>query len=458
MLSREYHVVDDCFLSSSCKSITRVSPTRMAIPVGTKVCDRLFSADPVQLETLSESFKSAIRGGSANPKALKHVHVSGLAAVKMLMHSKRGIDEGIASEQGKPVEVMGVLFGYRDTSSPETIIVMDAFPVKCKGGPHSAVMDPDTASYMAALGETLETTRPNGKICGWYHSHPFEPLPEKHHCWFSATDVQNQNQWQIMTERHGDPFIGIVVDPQTSLQKRKIYMSAFRNFPQGYKSPQTDMCPDGKIVLDDNMRRMRWGAAWRSYYELDISLFTSSTNAKLLSVLSQKYLWISELSQNDANEPQHRARFPARVKMVCEQCSQAIRDVRQSGQLRLSGTENTSLLLEEPNWDECVPRHGPRSVSLNSLQRTPPLNLMTLSSDPTSAPEVPAAAPGGIAVGMKGGVPASAKYEGKHRQSRRESSKHSAICKAADMGGALGAAMCSNLAVQLSKGVVFHSS
>ncbi len=309
----------------------------MAVAFGTCVCDKLFTADPIKLEELSESFKKSVRAGSANPKALTNVRVSGLAAVKMLMHSMRGIDEGIASEQGKPVEVMGVLFGYRDTSTPSTIVVIDAFPVKCKGGPHSAVMDPDTASYMAALGESLEATRPNGKICGWYHSHPFEPLPEKHHCWFSSTDVQNQNQWQIMTERHGDPFIGIVVDPQTSLLKRKIHMSAFRNFPQGYKGDNPNECPDGKTDHDDNSRKLRWGAAWRSYYELKMSFFTSSTNAKLLSVLSRKYLWISELSQSDANDPQHRARFPTRVQSAANQCQHASRFVRQGASLSLGG-------------------------------------------------------------------------------------------------------------------------
>ena len=42
------------------------------------------------------------------------------------------------------------------------------------------------------LSAELKRTRPEGNFCGWYHSHPFEPVPGGDHCWFSGIDVTTQ--------------------------------------------------------------------------------------------------------------------------------------------------------------------------------------------------------------------------------------------------------------------------
>jgi len=234
-----------------------------------EVSDKLFVSDPREQDNIHKELMDGRRNRTLSPTAVKKVHISALAAIKMLRHSQQGVKEGIASN-GVPVEVMGLMYGYPGESL-DTLIIQDAFPVPCKGGPHSAEMDPETPTYMLDLGQLLEQTRPYGAICGWYHSHPFEPLPEadRHHCWFSDTDVNNQNAWQTQWEvMAGRPFIGVVVDPQTSMLRNKLQMSAFRSYPPYHTNDKR--CPDGRPLDSENDRKRRWGSAWRSYYELQI--------------------------------------------------------------------------------------------------------------------------------------------------------------------------------------------
>eukprot|EP00750_Incisomonas_marina_P000261 INCI10207.1.p1 GENE.INCI10207.1~~INCI10207.1.p1 ORF type:complete len:386 (+),score=55.39 INCI10207.1:229-1386(+) len=259
-----------------------------------EVKDELFVSDPEIQKKIHDDMLKGRKDKTLDARAIKTVYISGLAAIKMLKHAQQGVEDGIGAT-GVPVEVMGLLFGYPGDTL-DTLIVQDAFPVPCKGGPHSAVMDPQTPVYMQDLGELLEQTRPHGAICGWYHSHPFEPLPEpdRHHCWFSDTDVSNQNTWQTMWESMaGRPFVGVVVDPQTSLQRHKLQMSAFRNFPP-YHSNSTD-CPDGRPLATETERKTRWGAAWRSYYEMQIRYFVASSSKDLLRYLTRDSEWISKI-------------------------------------------------------------------------------------------------------------------------------------------------------------------
>ncbi len=151
--------------------------------------------------------------------------------------------------------------------------------------------------YMIELADVLSKSRPEGSICGWYHSHPFEPLDDGgDHCWFSDTDVTNQNQWQTQWEKlGGDPFIGIVIDPQTSQKNRAMHFGAFRNYPNEWKNPIPNQCPDGQIIANDNERRKKWGSAWRSYYRLQVSYFTNTQSQDMFSWMTKDVKWIKDI-------------------------------------------------------------------------------------------------------------------------------------------------------------------
>ena len=271
------------------------------VPIGTLVDNKLFSRDLEKSEVKAQERKKLHRAKKSDPKYFHSVKISALAAIKMLLHAKQGVDDGI-KENGVPVEVMGCLVGYADIDEPGFVVITDCFEVPCKGGPHSAEMDPRTATFMSEKSEELEMTRPKQRICGWYHSHPFDVMADRHHCWFSDMDVTNQNAWQIGCDNDGDPFIGIVIDPQTSLHKRSLYFGAFRNYPTFYNrsADKCITCPDGTNEENDEVRQLKWGAAWRSYYQLRASFFTSESNAKLLSALTSKFGWISDLTSDSS--------------------------------------------------------------------------------------------------------------------------------------------------------------
>ena len=64
-------------------------------------------------------------------------------------------------------------------------------------------------------------------------------------------------------DNDGDPFIG-KIDPQTSLHKRSLYFGAFRNYPTFYNrsADKCITCPDGTNEENDEVRQLKWGAAW----------------------------------------------------------------------------------------------------------------------------------------------------------------------------------------------------
>lgn len=82
-------------------------------------------------------------------------------------------------------------------------------------------------------------------------------------------DVQNQLQWQQAFETmDGIPFVGIVVDPKTSMARRQPVMRAFRNYSQMASYDPGKQMPDGRQEPSENFAFERWGAGWKNYYEV----------------------------------------------------------------------------------------------------------------------------------------------------------------------------------------------
>jgi COP9 signalosome complex subunit 5 len=160
---------------------------------------------------------------------------------------------------------------------------------------------------------------------GWYHSHPFD-VETFSHCHLSATDVTTQLGWQRAEDRNGNPWLGIVVDPLRSLAKGRPEMGAFRAFPPEYTG-NADETPDGKIVKDDAARVERWGVCWGRYHELEIEYFMSSLSENVLSVLSKKFLWMTNLSSTPTLEKEYRDRFSERVATSNDKLKACVKNV-----------------------------------------------------------------------------------------------------------------------------------
>lgn len=236
----------------------------------------------------------------ADPKHFKRVKISPSAAIKMMMHGQSGVDKGV-KQNGKPVEVMGMLVGRPDTEDPHSVIISDAQALPIEGFETRVVADDEgVINYMISLGDINELSRKDG-FCGWYHTHPFD-VDVHSHCYLSNTDISTQLQWQRAEDPHGNPWFAIVIDPLRSLQKNTPDFKAFRVYPPDY-SPPPNQTPDGKIEAVDRIRVERWGSCWNRYYELETSYFMSHLAHTTLDVMKGNFLWQGPLTSSSLLDP-----------------------------------------------------------------------------------------------------------------------------------------------------------
>jgi COP9 signalosome complex subunit 5 len=223
-----------------------------------------------------------------DPKYFKKVKINPSAAIKMLTHGQQGVDKGIG-KSGTPIEVMGLLLGRPDHEDPHSYVISDAMPLPIEGFETRVVADDENViNYMIELGECLETTRKE-KICGWYHTHPFD-LDGTNHCFLSNTDITTQLHWQRSEDPHGNPWLAIVIDPLLSLHTNKPQLQAFRVYPPDY-SPPANETPDGKIVKNDAQRIALWGVCWNRYYALSVEYYMSNLSKDILEKLKNRFMW-----------------------------------------------------------------------------------------------------------------------------------------------------------------------
>mmetsp|Transcript_17412 Transcript_17412/g.20148 ORF Transcript_17412/g.20148 Transcript_17412/m.20148 type:complete len:377 (-) Transcript_17412:63-1193(-) len=277
----------------------------------TNSADARYACDDEQLQVLRQ--KSPWK---EDPLYFKSVDVSPTAIMKMMTHCHSGVEKGIKNG-GKPIEVMGLLLGRPDPTTPHTLVVTDAFPLPIEGFETRVIADDaDVTNYMISLGESLEKTRKE-KFMGWYHSHPFD-VGLHSHCFLSSTDLSTQLAWQRLDDAHGNPFLAIVVDPLRSLTKNKPEIKAFRVYPPEYSSPIANQCPDGSIVEEEKERLEKWGSCWNRYYALKVEYFMSKSARNIMTILTQNFLWMRNLGSTPSLEPENRQGHPSRVTAIAE--------------------------------------------------------------------------------------------------------------------------------------------
>ena len=256
-----------------------------------------------------------------------------------MTHCHSGVEKGV-KKGGNPIEVMGLLLGRPDPSTPGTLVVADVFPLPIEGFETRVVADDqDVVNHMIALGESLEATRKE-KFMGWYHSHPFD-VGLHSNCYLSQTDMSTQLQWQRAEDPHGNPFLAIVVDPLRSLAKNVPELKAFRAYPPEYNSPIQNQCPDGIVVGDERTRLEKWGSCWGRYYELEMDFYMSKSARNVMEILTQNFLWMRNLGSTPSLEAENRQRYPERVKAVAEKLK--IHDVQAKSGTGSGGTTLTNL-------------------------------------------------------------------------------------------------------------------
>lgn len=272
-----------------------------------------------------------------DPKYFKRVKISPSAIIKMMSHSQSGVDKGI-KQSGKPLEVMGLLFGHPDVDDLNCIIVTDAHPIPAEGFETKVVIDDQSViNHMIDLGEVTEEIS-KYSYCGWYHTHPFD-LDGTSHCYLSSTDMNTQRQWQRAEDPHGNPWLAIVIDPLRSIAKGSPELMAFRAYPVEYEPPQYET-PDGTIIKEELRAVEKWGVCWRGYYKLETSYFMSTLASNTLTILKNKFLWMNAFTQQPLEDDTQQE-----INNRIDSATSSIKSFHSSG---FSGVRQSSLYISNP--------------------------------------------------------------------------------------------------------------
>ncbi|GAP86502.1 putative COP9 signalosome complex subunit 5 [Rosellinia necatrix] len=245
--------------------------------------DALYNYSPERQKEANE-----LRPWKSDPHHFKHVRISAVALIKMVMHAR----------SGGSIEVMGLMQGYTDG---DTIVVTDAFGLPVEGTETRVNAQDDANEYMI---QYLQLSRDQGSreenVVGWYHSHP------GYGCWLSGIDVGTEQ----MQQKFNDPFVAVVIDPDRTISAGRVEIGAFRTFPEGYEvapasKPSSSLAANGGDADGGSSattsvplaKAEDFGAHASKYYSLEVSHFKSTLDNHLLELLWSKY-WVQTLSQS----------------------------------------------------------------------------------------------------------------------------------------------------------------
>ncbi|KAF2140744.1 uncharacterized protein K452DRAFT_273536 [Aplosporella prunicola CBS 121167] len=238
-------------------SIKLVDPTR----------DALYNYSTADQKAINDA-----RPWKSDANHFKHVRISAVALLKMVMHAR----------SGGSIEVMGLMLG---SIHGDTFVVTDALRLPVEGTETRVNAQDEANEYMV---QYLQRAREAGQLenaVGWYHSHP------GYGCWLSGIDVGTQATQQLFS----DPFLAVVIDPDRTVSAGKVEIGAFRTYPDGYK-PEGATTGDGFQTIP--LGKMEdFGAHSSRYYSLEVSHFKSTLDSKILESLWNKY-WVGTLTSS----------------------------------------------------------------------------------------------------------------------------------------------------------------
>ncbi|KAI9281436.1 Mov34/MPN/PAD-1 family protein [Umbelopsis sp. AD052] len=228
--------------------------------------DSLYYYDADQQRTIGSQ-----QPWKSDPHYYSKVRISAVALIKMVTHARSGGN----------IEVMGLMQGK---VIGDTMIVMDAFALPVEGTETRVSAQDQAYEYMVAYMEKIKEVGRLENVIGWYHSHP------GYGCWLSGIDVSTQ----MLNQKHQEPFVAVVIDPNRTMSAGKVDIGAFRTYPEGYKPSDDNPSEYQSIPLN---KIEDFGVHARSYYPLEVSHFKSSLDTQLLELLWNKY-WVNTLSQS----------------------------------------------------------------------------------------------------------------------------------------------------------------
>lgn len=279
-----------------------------------------------------------------NCQFFKKCKVNVLAAVKMLKHAMKGVEEGRA-KSGMTVEVMGLMIGR---VLYDTYIIMDVIELPVEGSENAVIAsDEKVLTFMARVTDRIEALR-ESRCIGWYHSHPFDYNPKMSNCFFSNVDIQNQLTWQMAYKK----FVGIVVDPLRSIERGIVEMGCFMAYPADF-SPPKEECPDGVVEPNKEIRTKRWGSGCNRYYQLEASIFGGSLVNHCLNLMVRNHLFVRRLAECDYLEPDQLEGLPQKFKQLQQKLTTAEVDVKKVREYQIMEAGDQDKKKKRPLHEAC---------------------------------------------------------------------------------------------------------
>eukprot|EP01028_Stygiella_incarcerata_P003732 TRINITY_DN17798_c0_g1_i1.p1 TRINITY_DN17798_c0_g1~~TRINITY_DN17798_c0_g1_i1.p1 ORF type:complete len:338 (+),score=88.20 TRINITY_DN17798_c0_g1_i1:147-1160(+) len=230
----------------------------------------------------------------------KRVRVSCVSLLKMLMHAR----------SGGTIEVMGNMLGK---AIGDTIYILDSYELPVEATETRVHTQEETYPFQVAYSQLNDEVGRGDVVVGWYHSHPgYGP-------WLSGIDVQTQ-----MLQQQVGPNVAIVIDPIQTMSSGKVYIGAFRTYPQGHKEAESISHEYEAIPLD---KIKDFGVHHDRYYELKIEYFKTPYEKELFELLWTRY-WKSTLSAAPLLSGSHH--FMSRLKDVARKARLAKMDPHRS--------------------------------------------------------------------------------------------------------------------------------
>ncbi|KAJ4487667.1 JAB1/Mov34/MPN/PAD-1 ubiquitin protease-domain-containing protein [Lentinula aciculospora] len=208
---------------------------------------------------------------SKDPHYFKSCRISAVALIKMVVHARSGV----------PYEIMGMLQGKVVGTS---LVILDSFALPVQGTETRVNAGTEASEYMVTYFQDSQRAGRPENLVGWYHSHP------GYGCWLSGIDVTTQ----MNNQKHTDPFVAVVVDPNRTMTAGKVDIGAFRTYPENYTPPNAASSEYQSIPLS---KIEDFGVHANQYYPLEVEIFKSSLETQLLDLLWNKY-WVNTLSQS----------------------------------------------------------------------------------------------------------------------------------------------------------------
>lgn len=294
--------------------------------------DEMYKFDQIQDEAFREQ-----AAWTTDPHYFKHVKMSALALLKLLMHARKGGD----------LEVMGLLQGKFDG---DTMIVMDVYALPVEGTETrvGASESEEAFSYMFAYQELMQRVGREERVMGWYHSHP------GYGCWLSGIDVTTQR----INQSGQDPFVAIVIDPKRTCTSGKVDVGAFRVWPEGYTPPGGTKDDGFQSIPESKIED--FGVHANAYYQMDIEFFKSPLDKRLLDLMWNKY-WVNTLASSPLL--MNAGFVTGQIADLTSKLETAERQLSMTGRSGRLGFSTDGKKKQESKLAECV-----RTASKTSIE------------------------------------------------------------------------------------------